>query len=34
MCVSENLQMRVAAQAWNDASKYGSYCELFFFLMA
>ena len=29
----EILQMRVTAQAWKDVSKYGPYCELFFFLM-
>ena len=33
MSVREILQMRTAAQAWNDASVYGSYCELFFCLM-
>ena len=26
------VQMRTAAQAWNDASEYGPYCELFLFL--
>ena len=31
--VPEILQMRTAAQAWNIASKYGPYCELFFFLI-
>ena len=33
MCVPEILQLRVAAQAWNNTSKYGPYCELFCFLM-
>ena len=34
-CISvlEILQMRTAAQAWNDANQYWPYCELFFFLM-
>ena len=27
--VPEILQMRVTAQAWDDAIKYGPYCELF-----
>ena len=25
--------MRMASQGWNNAGKYGTYCELFFFLM-
>ena len=29
VCVLEILQLHVAAQAWNNASKYGPYCELF-----
>ena len=29
MSVPEILQVRAAAQAWNDASKYGPYWELF-----
>ena len=33
MCVFEILQMRVTAQAWNDASTYGTECQLFFILM-
>ena len=33
MCVPEILQMHVTAQKWNDASKFGTYCELFCFLM-
>ena len=28
---SRNSAVRVTAQAWNDASNYGPYCELFFF---
>ena len=31
--VPESLQMRVSAQPFNDATKYGPYCELFLFLM-
>ena len=34
MCVPEIPQVRVTAQAWNDASKYGPYCELFFLLIS
>ena len=33
LCVLEILQLRVAPQAWNNASTCGPYCELFFFLM-
>ena len=33
MCVPQILQMRVASHNWNNASKYGPYCELFFYLM-
>ena len=25
--------MRTSAEAWNNASKYGPYCELFFFFV-
>ena len=31
--VSEVLQMRVAAKAWNDPGRSGPCCELLFFLM-
>ena len=31
--VPEILQIRVTAQAFNDATKYGPHCELFYFLM-
>ena len=30
---SRNSAVRLTAQAWNDASNYGPYCELLFFLM-
>ena len=33
MSVPEILQMRAAAQAWNNVSRYGPYCEVFLFLM-
>ena len=33
MCGSEILQMRGASQNWNNACKYGPFCELFFFLV-
>ena len=32
MCVLEIRQMRVTAEAWNDASRSGPICEIFFFL--
>ena len=34
MCVPEIPQVRVTAQTWNDANKYGPYCELFFLLIS
>ena len=33
LTVPEILQMRTAAQAWNDSTRRGLYCEMFFFLM-
>ena len=33
MCIPEILQLRATAQEVNDATKYGPYCELFFFFM-
>ena len=33
MCVPEILEMWVAAQIWNEASRYGPCCELLFFPM-
>ena len=29
MCIRQVLRMRVTAEAWNDASKYWSYCVFF-----
>ena len=33
LCVPEILQMGVKSHNWNNAGKYGPFCELFFFLM-
>ena len=33
LCVPDILQMHVAAKNWNDAGRFGPFCELFFFLM-
>ena len=33
MCDPEILQRRVTARKWNDAGRFGPYCEFFFFMV-